>query len=258
MRFVHISDTHIHPERDYRYEELLLSPFRGAEQLVYEINNLPFTPDFVLHTGDVVYDPDETAYKTARDILGQIRYPVYYLAGNHDDSQMLQRVFLQSETVAPYYYYTFEVDGVQVICLDSTGPATAPSGTIVPEQLQWLEAQCREPDSRPLVVAVHHNVLPVGIPWLDDFMRMANGEALHQALLPAHDRLRGVFSGHIHQNQQVFRDGILYVSALSSWYQLMSWPDQEKTIHDNETKPGFNVVTVTPNQTRIRQHHFSV
>lgn len=258
MRFVHISDTHIHPDWNYRHEELLLSPMRGVEQLVYEINNLPFTPDFVLHTGDVVYNPDEAAYKVAREVLGQIRFPVHYLAGNHDDSRMMQRVLLQRDHVSPYYYYTFDVGGVQVICLDSTGPAKEPSGTIVHEQLQWLEAQCREPDVRPLVVAVHHNVLLLDIPWLDDYMRMTDGEALHQALLPARDRIRGVFGGHIHQNQQVLRDGILYVSALSSWYQLMSWPEQEKATHDHESPLGYNVVTVTPEQTRIRQHYFLV
>ena len=254
MRFVHISDTHIHPDPAYTHELAPLSPVRGAQQLVEAINALPFTPDFVLHTGDVVYNPDEAAYEQARAILGRIHYPLYCIAGNHDDSQMMQRVMLGREAIRPYEYFTFESGGVQVICLDSTGPALEPSGTIVPEQLDWLAALCRQPDPRPLVVAVHHNPLPVGAPWLDTFMRMTDGEALHAALLPARDRLRGVFHGHIHQNQQVLRDGILYCSVRSSWYQLMTWPDQTETIHELDAEPGFNVVTITPQQTYIRQH----
>ena len=145
-----------------------------------------------------------------------------------------------------------------IICLDSNGPAEPPRGFIIEEQLAWLEKLCAADDPRPLIVAVHHNLLPVGIPWLDDYMRTINGEAVHQALLPARHRLRGVFFGHVHQNLDMYRDGILYASTLSSWTQFQAWPEQIETIQDTNADPGFSVVTLTRDQTYIRRCRFDL
>lgn len=256
LHFVHISDTHISHDPSYQQAELQRSPNITAEALVEQINNLPFEPAFVLHTGDVAYNPDEKAYERAREILGRIRWPVHYLPGNHDSAEMLQRVFLKRDTIQPTWHYSFEVNGVQVICLDSTGPAEPPSGTVSDEQLRWLRSITESNDTRPLVIGVHHNTLAVGVPWLDGFARMANGDELHAALLPARHRIHGVFYGHIHQNTQTLRDGILYSSALSSWYQLTGWPGQTDPMPDYTAQPGFSIVTITADQTYVRQHVF--
>lgn len=256
LHFVHISDTHISHDPQYQQAELNRSPTPAAEALVEQINNLPFEPAFVLHTGDVTYDPQEPAYELARSILGRIRWPVHYIPGNHDSAEMLQRVFLQRDALQPTWNTSFDVNGVQVVLLDSTGPAKPPSGTVSEEQLEWLRGITESGDTHPLVIAVHHNTLATHIPWLDNFMRMANGDALHAALLPARERIRGVFYGHIHQNAQTIRDGILYSSVLSSWYQIHSWPGQTETMLELDAEPGFNVVTITADQTHIRHHTF--
>lgn len=257
LRFVHISDTHLSPDPEYASDWAPYHPNRGAEALVEQINALPFTPDFVLHTGDVAAHPNPAAYQLARDLLGRIRFPVHYVAGNHDDAVMLQRELLGVERPADPFDYVFEVNGVQVVCLDSNGPAQEPAGSIRSAQLAWLADLCASADPRPLVVAVHHNVLPTGVPWLDSYMGLTNGAALHQALLPARHRLRGVFSGHIHQNTQTLRDGILYASVLSSWYQIHAWPGQTDTVREPDAEPGFSVVTITAGQTFIRQHRYA-
>ncbi len=258
LTFVHISDTHISADLEYGKQHAPHSTQQGARALVQQINALPFQPDFVLHTGDVAYDPDESAYAVARDILGQIRYPVYYVAGNHDYPAALQRVMLGRSEPALPYHYEFEVNGVQVICLDSNGPAEPPRGYVLEEQLDWLEDRISAPDERPLLVAIHHNALPVDIPWLDDFMRITNGEALHAVLAKARGRLRGVFFGHVHQNLTMFRDGVLYNSALSSWNQFHAWPGQVDTIQDDASTPGFSIVTLTRDQTYIRRCYFQM
>ncbi len=256
IRFIHISDTHITADPSVTNANQAVPPAEAARALVRQINNLPFKPDFVLHTGDVAAEATEANYLLAREILNEIQYPVHYIPGNHDDSQMLQRVFLQEENIKPYYHYTFDAGNVQIVCLDSNGPAPDPAGFIVDEQLDWLQKLCKEPDDRSLVVAVHHNALAVGVPWLDEFMRMTNGEDFHRVLLPARERLRGVFFGHIHQNQQVLRDGILYCSVLSSWYQIHGWPGQTDTTYEPDADPGFNVVSITDDQTYIRHHRY--
>lgn len=258
LRFVHLSDTHISHDPAYNGYDGPFPARAGAEAMVKAVNALPFKPDFVLHTGDVAFDPVEQAYYAARDILGQIAYPVYYLAGNHDDGAALQRIMLDRAPILPFDY-EFEQNGVQILCMDSNnGRARYAGGRLSDEQLAWLRARTERQDDRPLVVAIHHNALPIGSFFWDTFMRIEEGERFHQALLPAQKRIRGVFFGHVHMATESYRDGILYSSVNSSWYQLHCYPGQNDVQEDRDALPGFNVVTITRTQTFIRRHNFRV
>ncbi len=258
LRFVHITDTHISDDERYNIPGAPHTPVIGARALVHQLRSLPFTPDFVLHTGDVIYDPVDSAYAAAKKILNGIPYPVHYLPGNHDSVIGLQRHLLGIESPTEPYDYTFEVKGVQVICIDSNRPAEPPRGRVSEAQLAWLRAQADPHDPRPLVVAVHHNVLPIGVPWWDDFMRMENGADFHAALVPARARIRGVFHGHVHQDADTYVDGILYTSALSSWYQIHAHPGQLETENDRRVAPGYSVVTISKAGTFICRHRYMV
>lgn len=256
LTFVHISDTHIHADPYYSKDYADVTPHAGALALVDAINTLPFEPDFVLHTGDVAYDPDPEAYSVCLSILQQIHYPVYYVAGNHDHSPTLQKVMLNRADPLPTLHYAFEANGIQVVCMDSNGPADPPAGYIVDEQLEWISGLCQAADERPMVIGIHHNVLDVGIPWLDNYMGVRNGMMFHEAILPARHRIRGVFFGHVHQNIEMIRDGILYSSCLSSWTQFQAYPGMTHTTSDQHAEPGFSVVHLTENQTFIRRYRF--
>lgn len=258
LTFVHISDTHISPDPAYGVAGHVPAANAAAEALVRELLRLPFEPDFVLHTGDVVYDPVAAAYDTARDILCRIPFPVYYATGNHDDSAALQRALLRREEPKQPFCHEVNRGGVQGVVLDSTGPAVPPGGFITADQLVWLAQTCDPADPRPLWVGVHHNILAAGSAWLDDYMRTTNGDDLHQALLPLRGRLRGVFYGHVHQSLTTVRDGILYASAPSPWVAFQAWPDSWQTVRGEFPESGFNVVTITAEQTFMRRWSFRV
>ena len=98
----------------------------------------------------------------------------------------------------------------------------------------------------------------MGSLFWDDWMRLENGEDFHKALLPARDRICGVFSGHVHQNTDIIRDGITYFTSKSSWYQLYNYPHQEKPEPDRFADPGYSIVIVTRDQTYVRRCTFRV
>lgn len=256
LNFVHISDTHIHPSQDYIKDYADYTPLVGARALVNALNALPHQPDVVLHTGDVAYDPDPEAYQTVKDVLGQINAPILYLGGNHDDQDALQRIVMGRSKPQKPLHFEVEINGVQIIGVDSNGPAEPPAGSVTSGQLAWLDDICSTVDDRPLVIATHHNPLHVGIPWLDDYMAMANSEDFHRVVVKAKDRLRGVFFGHIHQNINVQRDGVLYSAAASSWCQLDAYPGLTETRSDRGAKPGFSYVSVFTDQVYIRRYWF--
>jgi Icc protein len=257
LTFVHISDTHIHADPAYTGEFVTFTSRPAVAALVEQINTLPFHVDFVLHTGDIMTDPERAEdYWVARDLLSPITVPMYFLPGNHDRPDAMQRVLLQTDhlAVTTKMDYQFDVNGVQIVCLDTHQPDSA-AGHLSEAQLAWLDAICAALDDRPMVVALHHHALPLLSPWLDS-IALANGEDLHRVLVQARGRLRGVFYGHIHENIATTRDGITYYSVLSSWFQTRTWPGQVEPFNDPIHDPGFNVVTLTARDTFVRFYRF--
>ncbi|NIR92463.1 MAG: phosphodiesterase, partial [Gammaproteobacteria bacterium] len=55
-----------------------------AQRMVQLINKLPVTPDFVVHTGDVVSDPHPKSYALAAETFAGLQVPIYFVNGNHD------------------------------------------------------------------------------------------------------------------------------------------------------------------------------
>lgn len=240
LRFAHISDTHLHENPQFQGKRAWTS--RGTTAAVIEsINSYPSPLDFVLHTGDVGNDPlRKEHYLKLRGILAGFKPPLYVLPGNHDHRVWLREIFYPHR---PNSYYTFEQNGVQLVCLDTT-VAYQHHGLIEAEQLTWLDEICRSSTPQPLVVALHHHPFPLGAAAIDS-IRLVNGEALHQILVKARHRLRLVLFGHIHERVMMVRDGITYASTLSTWYQSRTWHGQGEFFKADVHQPGYTVVTLT-------------
>ena len=257
--FVHISDTHIGPSRDYRRHSHY--PLPCAEQLVEIINNLPHRPDFVIHTGDIVTDPDAAAYRLAAKTFERLKAPIYYVNGNHDTAADI-RHFLP---MGPHksagedpgrLSYVFEVSEYRFLVLDARGPDEIDPHGLLPDSQIKLAGDEAGGGDQPLTVFIHYPTLPMNSPWMDQNMLILNGDELHNALKPAAHRLRGVFYGHIHQHMQTVVDGITYVSVASAFSQFGAWPDDLITHFDNEHDPGYGFVHLLEDKTIIHQHTF--
>lgn len=259
LYFVHISDTHIGPTADYaRFGHTALP---CAKELVKIINELPVGPDFVIHTGDVVADPHPAAYQLAAETFAELNVPIYYVTGNHDSAADIHD-YLPMGPKRPTssdrqtLSYTFEVKGYRFLVLDARAPDHLDPQGLLPEAQLDLVRREASADGPPLTLFLHYPPLPMNSIWMDKHVLIINGESLHQALVPARGRLRGVFYGHIHQPMQTFRDGILYTSAGSSFSQFSGWPHAESTGFDDQHPPSFSFVHLMPGQTIVHQHTF--
>lgn len=259
VTFVHVSDTHIGPTRAYTRDRHASWPC--ADRLVDLVNQLPITPDFVIHTGDVVAYPAHDAYDLAATTFARWQMPVYYVTGNHDLARHIHRHLTigPRDDVTPdpnVLSYTFQCKGFRFLVLDARGPDSIdPHGVLSEDQLALVQREA-QPYGPPLTVFLHFPVWPLNSPWMDANMLLLNADALHAALLPARDRLRGVFHGHTHQSMQIVRDGIIYTSVASTFAQFTAWPTDQSAAFDPDYPPGFNLVTLLPDQTLVRQHTF--
>jgi len=263
LTFVHISDTHIHADPTYTGSHVDFSSRQPVQRLIDTINNLEMEIDFVMHTGDITHFPETPEhYHIARDILSQIKYPVYYVPGNHDNVAMFQKEFvgLSDSDIKAHYDYQLDCNGVQIVMLDSHAPVDKPGnhdGHLAEEQLTYLDEICSADDDRPLVIGIHHHALPTEAPWLDGIV-LKNGLELHQILLKAKSRLRGIFYGHIHESVVTVRDGISYYSVHSGWHQTRTWYAAENPAREYIHNPGFNLVTLTATDTFVRSRRISL
>ena len=257
--FVHISDTHIGTTEDFSRHGHATLPC--AERVVELINSLPDRPDFVIHTGDVVADPQPSAYRLAARVFAALEMPVYYVNGNHDTALDIRKYLPMGPSMPAgsdpgRLSYAFEVRGYRFLVLDARGPDEIDPHGLLPESQLELVAQEATSEGPPLSVFVHYPVLSLNSIWMDNNMLIQNGDELHKALLPAWRRLRGVFIGHIHQNMQTSRDGITYYSTASVFSQFNAWPSDADVRFDPDHPPGFGFVHLLPNQTIVHQHTF--
>ncbi|MCE2488872.1 MAG: metallophosphoesterase [Anaerolineae bacterium] len=252
LTFVHLSDSHLMADPDGQGWQPGPT-FAATEALVRALESLPAPFAFLLHTGDVVHDPEsEESYRQTLALYRRLNVPLYFLPGNHDRGVWLQRVLSGREDPGHHADQEFECSGVQFLLLDSSVPtAEGGHGYLAPEQLAWLEQRCAAPDVRPLVVALHHNPLSLAVSWPEDLI-LRNGEALHEILLLARHRLRCVLYGHIHESLLTLRDGIPYHSVRGSCFQLRTWFGQAALAPEPLQWPGYNLVTLTQRDTFIR------
>ncbi len=260
VTFVHLSDTHFGPTAEYSRQGHRSLPY--ARHVIDMINHLPTRPDFVIHTGDVTTHPTEAAYQLAAETFATLEYPVYYCTGNHDRSADIHRYMAMGpkEDCQPgtdTLSYTFEVRGERFLVLDARGPDEIdPHGLLSAQQMDVLRREAT-PDGPPLTIFTHYPALRLNAPWMDANMLIFNGEEMHQALLPARERLRGVFYGHIHNSMQTVRDGILYCAVASTFAGFTTWPNEEMIRADHDAMPAFNFVQCLPEQTIIQQRPFA-
>ncbi len=255
--FIQIGDTHFGTTVDFVFRKA--SPFAKTMQLVEAIKALPRQPDFVMHTGDVVEFADEDAgYQLAQTVLDTLDCPVYFATGNHDRAARLRRwmTFGEKEDLAAdKLFYRFAVGDEEFLVLDGRGrDKIDPEGMMSAEQLDYLKTV--PTTGNPLTVFLHFPVHPVGSEWIDSGMLLQNGAALHLALLPLRERLRGVFHGHLHQTMQIMRDGITYTCVASGFRQFRFWRAGEEDVADYGSAEGFNWVDCADGQTVVRR--FSV
>jgi len=184
-----ISDCHL-PERP-------ATPYRrrnadeGLESLIAP--GEAFGPQLVLATGDLSEDASPASYARLDQQLARLSAPVYALPGNHDDDGLLK----QHIATGPWNGPCLAPAGVWNLVLLKSNVAGRIDGAIKPDDLNALGAFLRTNPSQPVLIALHHQPVPVGSQWIDRYMLQSPDALL--ALVQSHPQVRAVVWGHVHQ-----------------------------------------------------------
>lgn len=205
LRIVQVSDCHVprDPETDYRGQ----SADRNLASLLPAIRR--WQPDWLLLTGDVSEDGSAAAYGRVSAQLSTAGAPVLALPGNHDDPAAMRLYFPLGPWDGPLQR---ESRGWQLLLLDSTVPGEV-SGRFAPQALERLD-RCLRRGAAHVLLALHHQPVPVNAPWIDRYA--LESAAAFLDVVDRHARVRCITWGHVHQDFESVRNGVLLLGSPSS------------------------------------------
>ncbi len=252
ISFIHLSDTHIGNSKFQLYKR---NTFETSVRLIDQINKTGATADFVIHSGDIVNNPDDDSIHLAKSLFSKFNIPSYFINGNHDTPSIvdiLQTGFSESLSNAGVSRY-FTLNGVLFLILDTQRPDPLDThGEFSEKQEKALLYFLNRAMGHKIVLFCHFPPVPVGSPWVDRDMLMINGDRLHKILVQSAAQIHGVFFGHIHHHLTQLRDGILYTSAPSPFSRFSILPTDRQVRIESDVPIYFNYVTISENSVVVK------
>jgi len=229
IRILQVTDLHLRAAPD---GELYGVRTNGSFQAVMEraLGDDDWHPAAIMVTGDLAEDPSREVYTRFRSAMESFGPPVLCLPGNHDDPSLMAAV-LDGGLVSYCTSHTF--GSWRVVPLDTVVPGED-GGALSDRELTRLQREISADETQWVIVAVHHQPLPMGSAWLDG-VRLGNGPEM-LSLLARHRRVRAVVWGHVHQASDRRRGELRLLSTPSTCAQFM--PGTTTCVMDSRP-PGF-------------------
>lgn len=216
LKFIVLADLHIVPEGTLSHG---INTFDRLKQAVAFVNEHHHDTDFVVFAGDLTDHSEAEAYLRFKSVVDTLTPQAYVTLGNHDD----RPTFLQTMGATPAETgnmdHVIDVKGYRVIVLDTfdPDPDIPGSGSLEPAQIDWLKARLAEVQDKPVVVVLHHNIVPFHIHT--DTIILKDGAAFVEAL-KSHKDIRQVISGHVHLTTSGTFNGIPFCTFAGSHYSV--------------------------------------
>ncbi len=213
--FVQISDTHIGFRKEANPDTA-----DSMRQAIAEINALPQTPAFVVHTGDLSHLSKPEQFGEVRELLQEIDVDrVHTIPGEHDTIDNGAAGYLRyfDHDGNGRSWYSFNHDGVHFVGLNNVlAFKLGRLAALGDDQLAWLKADLAGVSrSTPLVVLAHIPMWTIWEPW---GWGTADPAQAMELLRPFGSVT--VLNGHIHQVLQKVEGNVELHTAMSLAYPL--------------------------------------
>ncbi|WP_297698093.1 metallophosphoesterase [Mycobacterium sp.] len=213
LRFAQVSDSHLGftgaPNPD------VAATFRHA---IESVNNLGYTPDFVLHTGDLTHLSTPEQFDQAKQMMSGLKTPhVFTVPGEHDsidDAGQKYRNTFGAGAVGDGWY-SLDVAGVHLIALVNTLNLRK-LGHLGVDQLEFVKKDvARLSSDTPIIVFSH-------IPLFAMYPRWGWGTDDATEALSHLRRFSSVtcLNGHVHQLFSKTEGNVAFYSGTTTAYPL--------------------------------------
>jgi Icc protein len=236
LTVLQITDTHLHATADSRMRGVTTyATFMSVLEHVQRDKRWP--PDVIIATGDIVQDESRAGYERFRASLEPLEVPVISIPGNHDDPKLMGEIL----SGGSFQFGGERRLGRWSLVLLSTFLAGEDAGGLGAQRLNGLSQALAAHANQHVLIAMHHHPLPMGSTWLDGVA--LRDSAAFWDIVDAHDNVRGVVCGHVHQASGRERKSVQFLSTPSTCAQFL--PRSEFFALD-ERPPGLRWIELHP------------
>ena len=224
MRILQVTDSHLIADKTQFYRDIntyqqlqnALTYIRAHEQW-----------DAMIFTGDNSQDGSPESYQHLAQLTHSFTAPLYAIPGNHDDIAVMASALphVNQGKVHRLGNWNLMLLNSQVV--------GEPHGYLGDKELAQLANQLNQ-NTRPTLVAVHHQPMPVGTGWMDQ-IKLQNGDALLE-LLAHYPQVKGLIFGHVHQAFESHYQHIRVMGTPSCSHQFKPHVD---AFAMDDTAPGY-------------------
>jgi len=236
LKILQLTDCHLLPDPQGRL--MGVNTENNCRQVLEQAFSEHHSFDLVLLTGDLAQAPSENTYRRLCEILKPYATLCLALPGNHDDAELLRRIFHQAPFISNK---ELTLNDWKIICLDSQRPDSQ-GGLLLDQELNFLQQSLKQTPDTPTLVAVHHHCLPTNSRWLDT-MIIENHRGFLQ-LLSQYPQVKLVLSGHIHQVMEKQRHHFQILGSPASCFQFKAGSSEFAI---DTLPPGYRVLTLDNN-----------
>ncbi len=190
LKIIQITDFHLFSDPNKIYRGV--QPTKTLQKVLGAITANEADCRLIVASGDLVADEWE-AYEVVAEMLQKTGIPALALPGNHDLPAAIQQRLAGR---AIKYAEPFDLDPWSVIPLNSAVPGQA-AGKLSHDELNRLTTLLQKNRNRHILLALHHQPVPVGSVWIDAIGLEDPAELF--SIIEAHPQVKGVIFGHVHQ-----------------------------------------------------------
>ncbi|WP_206483745.1 metallophosphoesterase [Thalassotalea sp. G2M2-11] len=217
--FAQISDSHLYAKKSALHHGA--NVYQNLCDVLIDIAQQADI-QFIVFTGDLTQDHSPDAYQNFVDAVAQaqIKIPVYYLAGNHDEQALLDQYlsgepFCQQKQVLLAHW--------QLHLLNSK--SDTPAGFITLDEMN--KVQVRQEQGKWQMMMMHHHACDVD--YFIDRHGLLNKMAFYSWLAEM-PKLKGLACGHVHNAMEL--------TLATSSQQLPLWTCPATSIQFNKHVDG--------------------
>lgn len=212
VRLVQITDTHLGVADG---ETLLgLNTDQSLVDVLELIEREQPHIDALVCTGDIASHPEPACYQRYLDIIARrFACPHGWLPGNHDLTRVMNDLAHPAKPEARF----MSLGPWRIVLLDSSVPGYV-HGELAQSELDFLEQTLADNTGHPTLVMLHHQPVPVGSDWIDQYV-VRNSDALF-AITDRYADVKAISWGHVHQWFEQRRGSALLLATPSTCVQF--------------------------------------
>lgn len=209
MKIFLISDLHVGLHAEDTYGVNVRQNFLDIMSKVEEGK-----PDYLILTGDLSFQKGNIqTYEWLKDRLDKSQIPYDIIAGNHDNSSMLAKVFRrESELHSDVLFYKKHLNGWNCLFLDTA------VRVLSSVQIEWLQQELSTTDM-PVMIFMHHPPLSANAPFMDNNHALLNMEEVQQTCA-VYKGVIPIFSGHYHNEITIHKGNMVVQITPSCFFQI--------------------------------------